>query len=580
MKFEDPSLRQLREEYELLKVERSVVDDVLNDIDYFFMPSNGHMFFADNENRYNELAIRWRNASLMERGRYLDTGVQSADALASTIHSTLLAPSIRWFEMSIPPAIQRLSRISPQDADILVRYMMDVNHTMFENIQMSNFSSEAASLLHSDVVHGTAVLQSMETEDDPYEMYGPALSFVNVPLSEFYFTEDFDGILCRCYRRQYKTLAQLIEKFGIEALPEALRNKWNQGGEGAKTEREKYELVHVSYPRYDRKRSGTMRPQWKKSPAASRPWAGGFFLIDSKEQAKSDEFIKMEAYYENPYHLARWSKRTGSKWGYSPAHKSLDSMLTLNRAVELTLHAGAAAIQPPLKALNNSVIHPFNMSPSGVTVVRDMDGLQPLHVAGDINIGVEFWDRFKAEVEENFYIDKLRLKESPEMTATEVQARWRMLNRFIGPSLTRLQDDFLTPLLHRVHMILYRKGIIDPAPYNEMLGYWAPPVYKGPIARAQRAEEAEAQDALLGTVAIMIQAGSPELAFAIKPWGFIKNKADMLELDWTEYLEDESTAQRLMQQAQAQQQKMMAAQTQNEQAQAQERQAKAQGAAA
>ena len=577
MQLRDPELRVLREEFDDLKTERSVLDDVLNDIDYFFMPNNGHMFFAEDESRYNELAQRWRDVSSLERSRYLDTGVQSADGLASTVHSTLLSPSIRWFEMSIPPSVKR-HNLSVEERDMIARYMMDVNQTMFENIQMSNFSSEAASLLHGVIVHGTAVLLTEETRDDPYGSHGPAINFRSVPLNEFYFTEDFDGGLCRSYRRQFKTLAQLVDKFGVDQLPEELQKKWNQPGDSEnRTSKDKYELVHVVYPRYDRKRAGTMKPSWRTTAAMNRPWGGGYFIVDAKEQHPMEELIEKEYYYECPYHLARWMKRTGSKWGYSPAHKTLDTMLTLNTSVELTLHAGASAIQPPLKALRRGVAHPINFSPGGVTVVDDDKALSPLHVTGDINIGVEFWDRFKMEVEKNFFIDKLSLKESPEMTATEVQARWRMLNRFIGPALTRLQDDFLTPLLHRVHMILYRKGVVPDVPYTEMLGYWSPPVYKGPIARAQRSEDSEAQDALLGTVATMIQSGSPEVGFAIKPWGFIKKKAESLELDWTDFLKDEEEANAAMMQAQMAQQQAMAAQQNNQNAQAAEHMAKAQG---
>ena len=577
MPMQDPELRVLREEFDDLKTERSVLDDVLNDIDYFFMPNNGHMFFAQDETRYNELAQRWRDVSSLERSRYLDTGVQSADALASTIHSTLLSPSIRWFEMSVPPAVTR-HNLSTEESDILGRYMMDLNQTMFENLQMSNFASEAASLLHGNVVHGTAALLSIESQDNPYDLHGPAVSFQDVPLNEFYFTEDYDGQLCRSYRSQYKTLAQLVEKFGVSELPMELRRKWENPGSGEnRTDKNKYELVHVVYPRYDRRSQGEAKPSWKKTPASNRPWGGGYFIVDAKEQHPKEDLMMPDTYYECPYHLARWMKRTGSKWGYSPAHKTLDTMLTLNTSVELTLHAGAAAIQPPLKALRRGVAHPINFSPGGVTVVDEENALTPLHVTGDINIGVEFWDRFKMEVEKNFFIDKLSLKESPEMTATEVQARWRMLNRFIGPALTRLQDDFLSPLLHRIHMILYRKGVLPSVPYTEMLGYWSAPVYKGPIARAQRAEEAEAQDALLGTVATMIQSGSPEVGFAIKPWGFIKKKAEALELDWTDFLKDESEANAAMMQAQMAQQQAMAAQNNNQNAQAAEHMAKAQG---
>lgn len=81
------------------------------------------------------------------------------------------------------------------------------------------------------------------------------------------------------------------------------------------------------------------------------------------------------------------------------------------------------------------------------------------------------------------------------MTATEVQVRYELMQRLLGPTLGRFQTEFLNPLIERVFGIMYRANALDQAP--SIIGDTKIDIeYVGPLARSQRMEEAVAIERL------------------------------------------------------------------------------------
>lgn len=98
-------------------------------------------------------------------------------------------------------------------------------------------------------------------------------------------------------------------------------------------------------------------------------------------------------------------------------------------------------------------------------------------------------EELQRQIRSIFYVDQLELKESPAMTATEVQTRYELMQRLLGPTLGRLQSDYLDPLVQRTFNILYRAGQFGepPASVLESSGE-LDIIYTGPLVRAQRAD--------------------------------------------------------------------------------------------
>ena len=89
----------------------------------------------------------------------------------------------------------------------------------------------------------------------------------------------------------------------------------------------------------------------------------------------------------------------------------------------------------------------------------------------------------------SLFLDQLEVKESPAMTATEVQARTEQTMRLMSATAGRIQSDLLDNLIHFAVHLMLRQGQLLEMPESVMeadLDF----VYTGPIPRAQKVEVA------------------------------------------------------------------------------------------
>ena len=214
--------------------------------------------------------------------------------------------------------------------------------------------------------------------------------------------------------------------------------------------------------------------------------------------------VRTGGYNEFPYLVPRWSKATGEIFGRSPSYNALPDIKTLNKAVEIGLKAWAKAIDPPLLVQDDGVIGRVRMTPAGITVVRTDGAIKPLQIGSNWQITDMKENQLRQAIRQAYYSDQLQLQEGPQMTATEVQVRYELMQRLLGPTLGRFQSEFLNPLIERVFGIMYRAGALLPEP--ELLkGQQMDIEYVGPLARSQRMEESVAIERLYGLAMNVVQ---------------------------------------------------------------------------
>lgn len=79
------------------------------------------------------------------------------------------------------------------------------------------------------------------------------------------------------------------------------------------------------------------------------------------------------------------------------------------------------------------------------------------------------------------------------MTATEVNARFDLMQRLLGPVFGRLQSDFLDPMISRTFNILWRAGELPEMPeVLEGIKSEMDIEYIGPMGRAQKTDQVQA----------------------------------------------------------------------------------------
>lgn len=483
---------------EQLESDRQNIEQKWQEVATYVVPHRGE-FYRENE---SENEVDWTNPEL-----YDSTAVRACSTLASSIHGALTNPSVRWFDLRF-----RDDELN-KNTDAASWLTLAAN-AMYFAIQDSNFNLEIGET-YTDICSFGSSFPSLEQEGSGEET---ELVFASIPLNQCFFEEDHKGNVCGFYRKLEWTVAQMKSKFGEDNLPESL---------AMKQDTDKVDLIYAIYKRSDYSQgNGKIAPDRRK-------YAYKYILRSQKEVVGEEG-----GYYEMPVWVARWRKAADSRWGYSPAMVSMPDIRTLNELIKLILVAAEKAIDPPMKATERGLMSDLDLKAGGVTMVRDMDGIQPLESRARFDVSQLQREQLMISIRECFHVDELQLKNSPAMTATEVQVRYELMQRMLGPTVGRLQSDVLNPMLERIFNILYREGLLPPMP--DGVDGSVDIQYTGPLARAQKSDLAISTERWLQNVGMLAELFPdalmyPNLDYIIREQGenlnlppqYIRSKADI-----------------------------------------------------
>ncbi|KKN09732.1 hypothetical protein LCGC14_1043640 [marine sediment metagenome] len=452
---------EIRRRYDALVSQRKTVEDVWEIINQLVVPFRGD-FFRDIT---SEHAVTWRD----NREIFDSTAIDAAHILASSIHGSLTSPAIRWFEL----AFRQLELNSMREPRAWLEMAAE---KCFNALQDSNFNLEANETYLDLVTYGTSmIIEEVEERNGAFQR----LIFQSVPVEEMWFEQDWAGQAHRAYRRYMWTPVQIITKFGPNGVPQDILTKaaTSQGMDV------KERVVMCIYPREDKRDADVSRIL----APLERPY-GMKYILHKDAYELGDE----GGYYENPAFIPRWRKTSKSMWGHGPAMIALPDILTVNSLVELILKATEKVVDPPTKVTERGLLSDLDLEPAGLTVVRTMDSMEPYESKARFDVSQLQREELQRSIRSIFFVDQLELKESPAMTATEVQTRYELMQRLLGPTLGRLQSDYLDPLVQRTFNILYRAGQFDEPPAVVFEGTGELDIiYTGPLVRAQRADIAQ-----------------------------------------------------------------------------------------
>ena len=458
--------QEIRNRYDQLVSLRKTLDQTYQYVERYVRPYAGEFFRPE----FSEHEVLWRRRHI-----YDSTAPNSCNLLAAQMHSNLTSPSVKWFDL-----VFRDKNLQKQNT--LVKWLEECSLIMWQALLESDFNLEAAAAYVDLCSFGSAFISEEEESEESWE----GIDFSTVPIRESYFEPDAQGNIKRFYRRLQYTKLQMIDKWGEDKLPETLKTDTDSKDDGDVDR--KYDIIFCIFERdaqKDANTSKTLKPEL-------RPF--GYKYIFHKD---GSEIGKEGGYYEMPTFLARWLRVSGSRYGYSPAFVALSDILQLNEVVKQTSEARAKAIDPATFTTENGLISDLDLSPGGLTIVSSMEELQAFESRARFDQADAEIERLQRSIRQTYFIDKLELKDSPAMTATEVRVRYERMQRLLGPTLGRLQAEFLDPLLKRTFMILLRAGQFPtlPAQLEEVN---LDIEYTGPLPRAQKTEQAESIEYYMG----------------------------------------------------------------------------------
>lgn len=441
--------RAIIKRHESAKACRTNWDSFWQDITNFFIPDKNDVFEKFNREKGDRKHNRL----------YEGSAIHFSEVLANTLHSMLTNPSQVWIEFNHKnKKINQVPRVR--------KYLQDLAQLMIDTLNNSNFQSQIHEFYMDLVTLGTAVLGIFEDDED-------IIRFDSKPIYHFYIKENPQGLVDELSYIEEMDMDKAFEKFGEEAFgEEAQRIK-----EGKKKD---LKILHYIMPRPRAERNG-FGPK-------SKPFMSIYIYVDK------EIILKEDGYNEFPFIVSRWMKLTDEMYGRSPAMKALPDVKMLNQIMKTTIRGAQKIVDPPLMVPDDGLLGRVNTRPGGLIPYRagTEDRVFPLETRSQPNIGVDIMQDVRERVSKHFFIDQIQLREGPQMTATEVNARVDINLRQLGPILGRQTYEFLQRMIARNLQIMIRKGEIpEDVPPELQEEFDLDVFFTSQIAKAQRASEAQ-----------------------------------------------------------------------------------------
>lgn len=394
--------------------------------------------------------------------RYDSTAVEAAEILAGNMSATLTPQSLVWLALGLAnEELNTKQRVRD--------WCEDCRDIILQALAKSNFYLAMDEVYLDLVGFATAA---------PYtELVDGRLSFSAWPVREYAFTVGADGRARDVYREFKQTPMQIFERFarhpGLREMGRTVEEALRPGA-APEAKHAPVRVVHVIRPRddYDPRRKD----------ARNMPIASLYINADDRT------VIAEGGYHEMPVSITRWRVTSDDAgWGRGPAWTAMPDIRSLNEARRMIHKAAAKDLDPPLVIDNKGVIGSVRTGPSGITYVRPGARLEPLQSGNRMDMTMFETEALRSQIRSCFYADHLRLPppQAQPMTATEIQIRWELMERLLGPTLGRLQVELLNPIIERVFGLMMRAGQL-PEPPEEVLEAEMNIEYMGPLARAQQ----------------------------------------------------------------------------------------------
>jgi len=439
----------LLKRYDRLKGDRTNWDTMWEELATYLMPGKTDFITVNTRGTKRAAEV------------YDSTGIHALQILSASLHGSLTSPSTKWFGL-------RFRQDELNEDKNAKDWLEKCSKSIFQEFGKCNFSTEVAEAYQDMVGFGTAVLQfDVKTKDSDFDGF----NFRACHLAEVVIAESEDGRIDTIFRKLKLTARQAYQKFGDDCGDKAKKS--------LETDPDKvFEYVQAVFPRELKGEPAMV------APPHQRPWACYFISVVDKK------ICKESGYYELPFMVPRWAKTTGDIYGFGPGCVARPDVKTLNEARKLAMKAWEKSIDPPLKAMQNGILGKIDLRPSTVTYVRDMNNLEPIVNQTNWNADSLMLGDVRASVRRIFFSDQLELNEGPQMTATEVQVRYELMQRLLGPTLGRLQSEFLNPIVERAFYSMLRGNALPPMPeILQEVGGDLDIEYVGPLARSQKMEE-------------------------------------------------------------------------------------------
>lgn len=402
------------------------------------------------------------------------TGLQAVRTCAAGMWTGLTSPSRPWFALEIALPQNQL------DAEGKA-WIEDTQEKAYAVLAQSNFYTIMAQAFEDVTVFGTAPVIMYEDFEDVIRCYLPAAGEYYLGVGPRLSTDTL-------YREFTYTVAQIIARWQVEAVPEVVASLWRQGGGSLDTE---FVIVHAIEPNFAfNDQSGN---ELRLIPAEFT-WREVYWL----KGMRSEQPLEKNGFRSAPFFAARWSTVSNDAYGRSPCMDALGD----NKQVQLETRRKAEFIEkgvrPPMGANPEMKNEPSSIVPGNVTYMDTSGGKKGFFPLFEPNYG---WlpaltndiAMVNARIEKCLFVDLFmaitRMAGVQPRNELELSQRNQERLQELGPFVHLFENEFAGPALRRVIDIMIRRRLLRPLP-ESLRGVPFKITYLSIMRQAQRAMEA------------------------------------------------------------------------------------------
>lgn len=386
---------------------------------------------------------------------YDTTSIEATKTFVSKLHDAMTPPQVQWGYLDIDETFDTEEDIDRNAAqEMLDNYM----RKLFVYIHESNFDV-IINECYFDLAIGTSCLViNGFTDEQP-------LLFSSVPMDKLAIEEAMTGRIESWYRYwENVKISEIQIRWQNARLTDDMMLMLVDNPDA---------VVQMLY-------EGVMYMPHRKKPYV--------YMVGTQEEP-----ILCEEYESNPGIVWRFQKVNAEVFGRGPVMDALPSIISLNELARIELASANLNVFKPYMGFSDAVFNPhtFKLEPFTVIPIAPIGtgGSPPLIPLPDSS-NPQFAQLTIADLRiqiKTLMFNDVNPNESiqPE-TAAAVMIQQQNLAQRIGPLFSRLQQEFLWPVIKRCAYILDKRGLL---PKPELKGLKVNFRYRSPLALAKAQQD-------------------------------------------------------------------------------------------
>ena len=416
--------------------------------------------------------------------------IKYANILAAGLQWGITSPTRPWIKFKFPnPRVMQSAKV--------LEWLDIVKDVCLDLLYKSGFYPENHKFYLELGVFNTAAMLIDEDEETVCRCQ-------TFTIGEFAIGLDDKGRPNRFARNLKMSPMQLVEKFGVDNVPQVIKNSYKNNNDN-----KLHDVKHLIYPnpKYDRNKMDNQSMKF-----SSVYWMAG---------CKDGEFLRKSGYIEFPVMIARYQTKGADIYGTGPGIWSLGDAKQIQLMWRDITTAAELGVKPPTQAptdiLKNGGI---NLLPAGANYYNQNGGsdgmIKPIfQVQLNLDHATAVQQAIEDCIKEHFNTKVFQLLSDMEKgtrTAREVIELSSEKMSQMGPLLERLQTGYLPQVVNRILNIGFRAGVFPPLPEEISPGMAFDIEYVSILSQAQKQYViTPIMDTVTNTINMAMTAQLPEI---------------------------------------------------------------------